>query len=65
LAIFAILVSLLPVVRDRFTLDLLASLASTNLFFGAGGLLPLPSVDGQVIWREVFHWLRSGWHSSG
>lgn len=24
-----------------------------NLFFGLGGLLPLPSVDGWVIWREV------------
>jgi hypothetical protein len=29
------------------------SLLSTNLFFGLGGLLPIPSVDGQVIWREV------------
>jgi hypothetical protein len=33
--------------------DLLASLISTNLFFGFGGFLPLPSVDGEVIWREL------------
>jgi hypothetical protein len=24
-----------------------------NRFFGFGGFLPLPSVDGQVIWREL------------
>jgi hypothetical protein len=36
-----------------FWSDLLASLISTNLFFGFGGFLPLPSVDGEVIWREV------------
>ena len=33
--------------------DLFASLISTNLFFGFGGFLPLPSVDGEVIWREL------------
>jgi Zn-dependent protease len=31
----------------------LTSLVATNLFFGLGGLLPLPSVDGEVIWREL------------
>ena len=36
-----------------FSADLLASLISTNLFFGLGGFLPLPSVDGEVIWREL------------
>jgi Zn-dependent protease len=36
-----------------FWSDLLASLISTNLFFGIGGFLPLPSVDGEVIWREL------------
>lgn len=30
-----------------------------NLFFGLGGLLPLPSVDGGVIWREVRRLMRS------
>lgn len=39
--------------------DLLASLAATNLFFGAGSFLPLPSIDGWVIWREVLRSLRA------
>src|SRR5436190_16111527 len=30
---------------------LLEQLISTNIFFGVGGLLPIPSVDGEVIWR--------------
>jgi Zn-dependent protease len=46
-----------------FWADLMASLISTNLFFGLGGFLPLPSVDGEVIWREVlrpiFSWLKT------
>ena len=33
--------------------DFLASMISTNLFFGIGGFVPLPSVDGEVIWREL------------
>lgn len=32
---------------------LIEQLASTNIFFGVGGLLPIPSVDGEVIWREL------------
>jgi Zn-dependent protease len=32
---------------------LITSLAATNLFFGVGGFLPLPSIDGEVIWREL------------
>lgn len=36
-----------------FWSGLVASLISTNLFFGFGGFLPLPSVDGEVIWREL------------
>jgi Zn-dependent protease len=36
-----------------FGSGLVASLISTNRFFGFGGLLPLPSVDGEVIWREL------------
>jgi len=42
-----------PLVGHPFWSDLLASLISTNLFFGLGGFLPLPSVDGEVIWREL------------
>lgn len=41
------------VVAPGFWSALVTSLASTNLFFGLGGLLPLPSVDGEVIWREL------------
>lgn len=33
--------------------DVVARLASVNLGFGLGGFVPLPSVDGEVIWREV------------
>ena len=36
-----------------FWSGLVASLISTNLFFGLGSFLPLPSVDGEVIWREL------------
>jgi hypothetical protein len=36
-----------------FWSGLIASLISTNRFFGFGGFLPLPSVDGEVIWREL------------
>ncbi len=38
--------------------DLLGQIVSVNQFFGLGGLLPLPSVDGAVIWREVWRALR-------
>jgi Zn-dependent protease len=44
---------LATVVAPGFWLALVISLASTNLFFGVGGFLPLPSVDGEVIWREL------------
>jgi Zn-dependent protease len=42
------------VVAPGFWSALLTSLVATNLFFGLGGFLPLPSVDGEVIWRELF-----------
>jgi hypothetical protein len=42
-----------PSTSPGFWSDLLASLISTNLFFGFGGFVPLPSVDGEVIWREL------------
>lgn len=35
----------------------LARGAGVNLAFGLGSLLPLPSLDGQILWRE----LRRGW----
>jgi hypothetical protein len=39
--------------------QVLAQVASTSLFMGLGGLLPLPSVDGEVIWRVARRWARS------
>jgi len=42
-----------PLVSPGLWSDLVASLISTNLFFGFGGFIPLPSVDGEVIWREL------------
>lgn len=38
--------------------DLGSQIMSVNQFFGLGGFLPLPSVDGAVIWREVWRALR-------
>jgi hypothetical protein len=55
-------ISLIP---PGFWSDLLASLISTNLFFGFGGFLPLPSVDGEVIWRELLRPLTSRRKLSG
>jgi Zn-dependent protease len=40
-------------IAPGFWSALVASLISTNRFFGFGGFLPLPSVDGEVIWREL------------
>jgi Zn-dependent protease len=46
-------------VAPGFWSGLLASLISTNRFFGFGGFLPLPSVDGEVIWRELLRPIRA------
>ncbi len=45
--------TLAPVVPLGFWSALITSLVATNLFFGFGGFLPLPSIDGEVIWREL------------
>ena len=52
-----------PLVSSGFWSALMASLISTNLFFGIGGFLPIPSVDGEVIWREIFRAVRGGLES--
>lgn len=52
-SIFSLLVS------SSFWSTLIASLISTNLFFGLGGFLPIPSIDGEVIWRELFRAFRA------
>src|SRR5688572_14362632 len=58
--IVAGLLSVLAVgVAPGFWSGLLASLISTNRFFGFGGFLPLPSVDGEVIWRELLRPIRT------
>ena len=53
LMIAGLLSALAPGVAPGFWSGLVASLISTNRFFGFGGFLPLPSIDGEVIWREV------------
>lgn len=53
LVIAGILIALTPSIAPGFWSQLSGSLISTNLFFGLGGFLPLPSVDGEVIWREL------------
>ena len=58
--IVAGLLSVLAVgVAPGFWAALIASLISTNLFFGFGGFLPLPSVDGEVIWRELLKLIKA------
>jgi hypothetical protein len=54
----AVMFAGLPRFGSGFLAALAASLASTSLFIGAGSFLPLPSVDGWVIWREVLRALR-------
>jgi len=65
LLIYAVMLQLLPHRGVGFGTDVLAAIASTSLFMGAGGFLPLPSVDGQVIWREGFQWLQGVTRSMG
>jgi len=56
--IVAGLLSLLEI-PSGFGSALVASLISTNQFFGFGSFVPLPSVDGEVIWREVLRPIRA------
>lgn len=49
---------LTPAPTQEFLSRLLASLVSINLFIGLGSFLPLPSVDGGVIWREIIRFIR-------
>ena len=46
-------------VAPGFWSALVVSLISTNRFFGFGSFLPLPSVDGEVIWRELLRPIRA------
>ena len=58
LLIAGFLYSALPLIPAGLGYTLVERVASINLFFGAGGFLPLPSVDGEVIWRELLRPLR-------
>lgn len=53
LIVAGLLTALIPTLTPGFWSGLVASLISVNSFFGFGGLLPLPSIDGEVIWREL------------
>jgi hypothetical protein len=59
LLIAGLLYALLPLVPAGVGLTILDRIASMNLFFGVVGFLPLPSVDGEVIWRELLRPLRN------
>lgn len=58
LIIAGVLYAFTPMPTGDFWSALVASLINTNLFFGLGGFLPLPSVDGEVIWREIIGLIR-------
>jgi Zn-dependent protease len=59
LMVAGLLSAFAPNAASGFWSALVASLISTNRFFGFGGFLPLPSVDGEVIWRELLRPLSS------
>lgn len=51
--------AILAALPDGVIHHLVTRTADLNLFLGVGGFLPLPSVDGQVIWREVLRFLHA------
>jgi hypothetical protein len=57
LMVAGLLSTLAAEIAPGFWSALVASLISTNRFFGFGGFLPLPSVDGEVIWRELLRFV--------
>lgn len=58
LGVAGLLFALLPALAPGLLADLVRQTAGMNLFFGVGSFLPIPSVDGEVIWRELFRLLR-------
>jgi len=46
-------------IAPEFWSALVAEIISINLFLGIGSFLPLPSVDGQVIWREIIRYFKT------
>jgi hypothetical protein len=59
LIVSAILILISARVGQGFFFDLLKSLIGVNLFYGVGSFFPIPTVDGEVIWREVIRAWRS------
>jgi len=53
LIVAGICIFVAQLIPSGFWSNLNASMISVNLFFGLGGFLPVPSVDGAVIWREI------------
>jgi hypothetical protein len=53
-----VLVILASPAGTGFSSDLIDSLIVINLFFGLGSFLPIRTVDGEVIWREIFRFVR-------
>ena len=51
--------AVLPLIPTGVGHTIVERIASMNLFFGVGGFLPLPSIDGEVIWRELLRPLRN------
>jgi len=47
------------IMSGGFASALFHSLVTVNLVFGFGGFLPIPTTDGQVIWREIIRWFRA------
>jgi hypothetical protein len=59
LIVAGVLLLLAPPTSTGFSSDLLNSLIAINLFFGLGSFLPIRTVDGEVIWREISHFVRA------
>ena len=63
LIVAGLLTALAPQITPGFWSGLVASLISVNSFFGFGSFLPIPSVDGEVIWRELLRPIYSRTHT--
>ena len=59
LILAGLLYACVPLLPATLWTTAIERIAGMNLFFGLGGFLPLPSVDGEVIWREVLRPLRT------
>ncbi|HEY4690571.1 MAG TPA: hypothetical protein VIK33_14755 [Anaerolineae bacterium] len=53
LVLLVVLAALYPTMTDSPARELVGYLVSVNTVLGVGSFLPIPSVDGEVIWREV------------